>query len=220
MELSPSCARCGASGSLVVVGCVVAAGLGYMAHQRRRPPTGHRLDASDARHAELADARGEPRSARNARVARGAAGGPDDGPTRRERDRPRDGHPREQLYIARAVHVRTAGRGANYRDTRSMSRSAVTEPYQLAIQAASALPIITIDARAPPGPRRQSSEKRREGHEGKADEPTVAGGQFVVRRSARSTPRDRGRSPKGDRRGGRTRTGRLRVRAHGRRSRR
>jgi len=165
---------------LVVVGCVVAGGLGYMATQGATTyqgvastrvmldtPTSQTLEANSLfgpslewRAALVGDLMAS--DAARDRVARGM------------------GIPADQLYI-HAPYMSVAPVAAQLPRHALEVGSASSEPYELAIQSVAKLPIITIDARAPTRAKAARLATRgAEAVKAKADEPTVPGGKFVV----------------------------------------
>jgi hypothetical protein len=167
---------------LVVVGCVVAGGLGYMATKGATTYQGVAstrvmLDTPTSQTLEANSLFGPSLDWRTGLV--GDLMGTD---ATRDRVAREMGIPANQLVI-HAPYMAVAPVAAQLPRHALKVGSAVSEPYELAIQAVNLLPIITIDARAPT--RTQAAKLAMRGAEAvkvKADEPTVQGGKFVVER--------------------------------------
>ena len=165
---------------LVVVGCVVAGGLGYLATQgvttyQGTASTRVMLDTPTSQTLEANSLFGPSLEWRTALV--GDLMGTDATRDRVARDM---GIAADQLVI-HAPYMAVAPVAAQLPRHALEVGSAVSEPYELAIQAVATLPIITIDARAPT--RAKAAKLASQGAEAvkaKADEPTVPGGRFVV----------------------------------------
>ena len=165
---------------LVVVGCLIAAGLGYLTTRgvttyQGVASTRVMLDTPTSQTLVANSLYGPSLDWRAALV--GDLMSTD---TTRERVAREMGIPPKQLVI-HAPYMSVPPVAAQLPRHALDAGAVISEPYELAIQAPAPVPIITIDARAPS--REKAAKLARSGAEAveaKADEPTIPGGKFVV----------------------------------------
>jgi hypothetical protein len=165
---------------LVVVGCLVAGGLGYMATKGATTYQGVAttrvmLDTPTSQTLEANSLYGPSLEWRSALV--GDLMSTD---ATRKRVAREMGIAADQLVI-QAPYMAVPPVAAQLPRHALEVGTAVSEPYELAIQGVALLPIVTIGARAPTRAKAAKLAARgAEAVKAKASEPTVPGGQFVV----------------------------------------